>query len=169
MCNKYTGSSKQAVPLITRHCLVNRCGNLSVSPFSVETFPISPSVLPLTFELYLSLFFLFFARLDSIRILLIIPFFSFLSFLSFLLVCPSFLHCKSTFRWVPFFFSPLGFVNWFICAGKLGADSLHGDAYTNSETPSVSARRCLYYLCNAPLEPINAIFPRMKLFQLADR
>lgn len=54
-CNQYARSSKQAVSLITRHCLVNRCGNITVSPFSAETFPISPSVLPLTFQLYLSL------------------------------------------------------------------------------------------------------------------
>lgn len=125
---------------------------ISVYPLSLlklSQFP--PQSCPLPFSC-ISLFSLFFARLDSIRILLFLPFFSFLSFLSFLLVCPSFLHCKSTFRWVPFFF-PFGFVNWFICSGKFGADSLHRDAYTNSETPSASAQRCLYHLCNAPLEP----------------
>lgn len=52
------------------HALLNCRGITSVSPFSAETFPISPlslAVLPLTFEQLVSLLSLFFfSRLDSI-------------------------------------------------------------------------------------------------------
>lgn len=85
LSNQSTVSSKQAVPLIAGHCLLNRRGIIGVSPFSAETFPISPSVLPLTFGLVVSSFSLSSSlpRLDSIGILLILPFLLFLSFIPF--------------------------------------------------------------------------------------